>query len=108
MRGKILFAYLLFLLYANLTPQVPTVPISGGDKIAHFLEFLILGILGYDKTFLFALPIVLEYLQLFVPGRCFSYYDMVANLIGFGVGVIVWWWYESGKKGASLFHKGRN
>ncbi|KUK16625.1 VanZ family protein [Thermococcus sp. 101 C5] len=89
------YLYLIFLACANLSPKVPSAGIAGGDKIAHFLEFFALGLMG-EKTYM-VFPVVFESLQLFIPGRTFSFMDMAANLIGFGVGYLIWrWWNESG------------
>jgi VanZ family protein len=37
----------------------------------------------------FALAMVLEWLQSYVPGREYSIFDWVANLVGLGLGVVV-------------------
>ena len=99
MRQKFAYLYLLVLTYANLSPKVPSSGIVGGDKIIHFLEFFILGILSINKAFL-VFPVIFELLQLFVPGRSFSFLDMGVNLIGFTTGYFVWrWWNESSDRG---------
>ncbi|ACJ16925.1 Hypothetical protein TON_1435 [Thermococcus onnurineus NA1] len=95
MRRKLLAFYILLLIFLNLTPRIPSAPVENGDKLAHFAEFLILGFLGWPLwRYLTPLPFLLEFLQLFVPGRTFSPYDMAANLIGFALGVLFGWWYE--------------
>ncbi|RLF77579.1 VanZ family protein [Thermococci archaeon] len=89
------YLYLIFLTYANLSPKVPSTGIEGGDKIAHFLEFFILGLISGNKLYI-VFPVTLEYLQVFIPGRSFSFMDMAANLIGFGIGYLVWRWWNEG------------
>ncbi|WP_232473559.1 VanZ family protein [Thermococcus profundus] len=94
--------YLLFLFLANLSPRVPQSPLDNGDKIAHFSMFLLLGLIGYARwPYLLPLPF-LEFLQRFIPGRTFSLLDLSANLIGFVVGVLLGWWYESSHRGTPL------
>jgi len=97
LKERALFLYILFLFYLNLTPVIPSTPMSNGDKIAHFAEFYILSFLGKEKVkYLVILPILLEFLQLFIPGRNFSIFDMLANLIGFSAGILVWRWLYEG------------
>lgn len=109
MRRRLLFLYVLLLLFLNLTPRVPSSPVTNGDKLVHLLEFSALGILGWCWwAYLLPLPFLLEFLQLFVPGRTFSFADMAANLIGFTLGLIAGWWYEGRDEGAPLFHEGRD
>lgn len=97
LKERALFLYILFLFYLNLTPVIPSTPVSNGDKIAHFTQFYILSFLGREKAeYLVILPILLELLQIFIPGRDFSVFDMLANLIGFSVGILVWRWFYEG------------
>ncbi|WP_258083677.1 VanZ family protein [Thermococcus thermotolerans] len=107
MRRGFLLLYILLLLFLNLTPRVPSSPVANGDKLVHLVEFVALGFFGWRLwAYLLPLPFLLEFLQLFVPGRTFSPADMAANLIGFALGVLFGWWYEGSHEGASLFHKG--
>jgi glycopeptide antibiotics resistance protein len=78
----------------NALPKVPLFP--NADKLVHlslFAGFAFVWmrtkvILLNQKYHLiplgisFILPILLEYMQLFVPNRTFDYLDMVANLAG--------------------------
>jgi len=105
----LLLVYLVFLLLLNLSPRVPTAPVENSDKLAHFAMFLLLGLLGSARwPYLLPVPFLTEPLQLFVPGRTFSFADMGANLIGFILGLIAGWWYEGRNEGAPLFHEGRD
>lgn len=71
------------------------------DKLAHFSEYAILCILwhrlrreqkkSYRASLLLAtifsliIPVIDEWHQLFIPGRSFSYYDMLADFTGFWI-----------------------
>lgn len=92
------YLYLIFLTYANLSPKVPSTGIEGGDKIAHFLEFFSLGLISGNKLYI-VFPVIFESLQVSIPGRSFSFMDMATNLIGFGVGYLVWRWWNEGSNG---------
>jgi VanZ family protein len=99
-------AYLLFLLLLNLSPRVPQSPVDNGDKVAHFLMFLLLGLSGYSRwLYLLPLPFV-EFLQRFIPGRTFSLLDFAANLIGFTFGVSLGWWHEGSYRRTALLDEG--
>ncbi|MEJ6776389.1 MAG: VanZ family protein [Crocinitomicaceae bacterium] len=75
--------------------------IVGNDKISHFIAYSILmfnaGLVFFKpkKTFLIAILLCLTYgglievAQHFVPGRSMSRYDMVANALGIGIGVVL-------------------
>lgn len=86
---RLLLPYMILLFLLNLSPVVPASPVSHGDKVVHFVEFLLLGVLG-RRAWLLVFPILLETLQIAVPGRTFSPHDMAANLIGFAVGYVIW------------------
>ena len=106
---RLLLPYIFLLLLLNLMPVTPSSPVEGGDKVAHLLEFLLLGFLGWNAwPYLLPLPVLLEFLQLFVPGRTFSPWDMAANLIGFSAGVLLGWWYEGRYQGAEVLNGGRD
>ena len=76
--------------------------VAKNDKIIHFVQFLVLAILllkvlevyGYTRVYLdglmigLAIMILSESLQLLVPHRTFSVYDMIANFSGFLVGML--------------------
>ena len=99
---KAVLLYLLLLVILNLFPKVPSFPVSGGDKVVHLLEFLVLGFFASEKwPYFLVFPVVLEALQAVVPGRTFSLADMAANLMGFGAGVL-WGWYYGLRKGADV------
>ncbi|MCP4578138.1 MAG: hypothetical protein GY846_17845 [Deltaproteobacteria bacterium] len=99
-------------IYQSLSPRME-IPydFKDADKIVHFLAYLWLAALPFfvfqvPKTALAgALCMVpmgagLEFAQHYVPGRCFSVADMVANCLGVMMGV---WLARSAKH----FHFGR-
>ncbi|NJE60633.1 VanZ family protein [Thermococcus sp. 21S7] len=107
MRRRLLLLYVLLLLFLNLTPRVPSSPVANGDKLAHLVEFAALGFLGWRLwPYLLPLPFLMEFLQLFVPGRTFSFADMAANLIGFTLGLIAGWLYEGSHEGTEVSNEG--
>jgi VanZ family protein len=79
---------------------LPNVTIGDHDKEAHWLAYLVLtalvtlshprlrtALLGI--TLVFALGSLLEYLQLYIPGRNFGYDDLSANYLGVISGAIL-------------------
>jgi VanZ family protein len=99
----------LIILIVTLIPgeAVPEVGIFGIDKVVHFALFgmvMLLSSIGLKKwnditssstkpfllTALYSigLGILIEILQLFVPGRSFSFADMIANSVGVGLGYL--------------------
>lgn len=75
--------------------------VVGNDKTSHFTAYSILmfnaGLVFFKpkKTFLIAIILCLIYgglievAQHFIPGRSMSRYDMVANALGVGTGVVL-------------------
>ena len=99
-------------IYLSLSPRLE-IPYDfiNADKIVHLLSYLWLAALPFfafqvPKTALAgALCMVplgagLEFVQHYVPGRCFSVADMVANCLGVMMGI---WLARSAKR----FHFGR-
>ena len=89
--------YVILMIIGGALPFIGKSPqVMNNDKLLHFGEFFILGILlvktvelykiknYYILTFLIAFLIVWvsEYVQLFVPSRSFSYKDMIADALG--------------------------
>ncbi|ASJ13251.1 VanZ family protein [Thermococcus thioreducens] len=108
MKRGLLVVYTILLIFLNITPSVPSSPVQNGDKLVHFFEFALLGLLGRSLwVYLLPLPVLLEFFQLFVPGRTFSFADMGANLIGFALGVLIGWLHEGSHKGAQVSDPGR-
>ncbi|MBL1279989.1 MAG: VanZ family protein [Fluviicola sp.] len=94
-----LILILLGILYLSLTPTETLV--VGNDKISHFIAYSVLmlnvGLLTYSsrKKFIFGIllsilfGVMIEVAQHFVPGRFMSFYDVLANAAGVGIGVVL-------------------
>ena len=102
--------WLLAILVATLTPgeQLPETPdVIGFDKLVHFSLFFMLTFLWYRAgvknrkeklnkrnfitnylVFGIGIAILVEYLQQFIPGRSFDWWDMVANIAGGAIGTV--------------------
>ncbi len=74
-------------------PQLPS--FLGWDKAQHLLAYALL-MWWFRQAFadgtrwvlgLLALGVVLEFVQALTPARTFDYADMVANLLGVGIGI---------------------
>jgi VanZ family protein len=86
--------------------ELPNVPVVGIDKLVHVFIFALMMTLtafGLHKSSLrqslknralisfaysFIFGIIIELIQPFVPGRSFSYFDIVANMIGVAIGYL--------------------
>jgi VanZ family protein len=95
--------YSTALLSASLLPgkSVPTVVLLGWDKLAHAVAFFGLGlvtasivikqprwpwiVMGYGLI----AAVLSEVLQLFVPGRSCSIWDVVADMLGITASIVV-------------------
>jgi VanZ family protein len=106
-----LFAILwaLFILILTLSPgsAVPEVRIVGIDKAVHFFLFGVLMLLTLweflknkkqevpDNLFPLSFSlcigygIMIEFIQIYIPGRSFSVYDMMANTLGVLMGFLI-------------------
>jgi len=104
---SVLWSIFIFVLSLLPGEELPAVDIFQIDKLVHFFFFSVLMILtsyGIYKTSYFpkdsrhpavigcayslTLGILIEIGQLYVPGRSFSYADMLANSIGAGIGYL--------------------
>jgi VanZ family protein len=93
------FICLIAIEYLATTTQEIQVVVNSWDKANHFIAFMMLYILlslGYKHidlffkvTILFLFAIEIEVVQYFIPGREFSLLDIVADMIGVGIGYIV-------------------
>ena len=107
----ILIIYLI-LMFIGAIITVPSdfKMVSNNDKLFHFFEFFVLAIIlfktlqAYKFKRLYLLGIFLgfvfmflsELIQGFTPSRSLSYYDFLADAIGFiiGIGVFRWIFYK--------------
>ena len=97
-----LFGYMFLILIISLIPgkSLVSIEILSQDKILHFIEYLILGILGFkafsnEKKSVFlviffgtSFGCLNEVIQIIIPGRTPSLYDSLANLLGVSYGTI--------------------
>jgi VanZ family protein len=97
----ILWAFIIFILTIAPSNQIPEPPDWGFsiDKVVHFLIFMVLNLLLLftrhvkDRTWnqqqliqiiilLSTYGFILELLQILVPARNFSWFDLAANVMG--------------------------
>ena len=110
-RRLLFLVYLFLIIFLSLSSpsQFPKIILfSGADKIIHLLMYAGLGwmlmwafykghLSKLIRVFLFlSIPvwgILMEIMQLFMhQGRSFSWYDILANLVGAIIGVLVYRW----------------
>ncbi len=89
----LLGAYLFAILAVSSIPgpDLPRIVILAPNELMHIIEYGILGFLAY-KSFdkfsrsllagLFLFACIDEIWQLFTPGRCTSFFDVVIDMIG--------------------------
>jgi len=93
--------YVLIITYFSLTTIEHTISKSVWDKASHFIAYLILVILirmvhvrfNYLTCVItcFSYSFIIECIQYFIPDRNFSILDMLANLLGTVLGVIIYY-----------------
>ena len=102
----VLLIYLIILLIGAffINPVGESSP-KGSDKVLHFVGFLILEVLllltfinyklnnKYLATFLVAIGIglLIEFVQLYIPGRQFSLLDLAADAGGIALAMVLTW-----------------
>ena len=104
MRRLIISFYILYVLiitYLSLTPIEHKGPVVIWDKVAHFTAYLLLAMFvkkvhirfSYFSCLLicFSYSFVIECIQYFIPNRQFDVLDMLANLLGAVLGVILYY-----------------
>ncbi len=77
------------------------------DKIGHFIAYSILSlntylVFGFNPikrglfflSVLMGMGIILEILQKLIPGRECSFFDIIANSVGIGLGIALYFWYK--------------
>ena len=96
--GFLLITFLIIFSLIKIPPPPPAIHFL--DKIEHIIAYAVLALwFGYlyahrwpYKYFLvsfFILGVILEYLQKFIPYRVCSWQDILANVIGLLVGVLL-------------------
>ena len=99
-----------YFLYGNLGTQPDFIPNPLGTSINHTLAFFYLSILGlishlekknFNKTILFLinLSLLLEISHLAIPNRSFQYLDLLANLLGTILAIVIIFFYKRFKNG---------
>lgn len=107
------FIYLIAVILLSLLPLSGIDAPDNSDKIAHFTAYSGLGAFAYfiarsfkTRLFLFVFVIVLgvllEGLQMAIPGRGFSYFDIVANAAGAIFGFGMSWMFRTSKETPSF------
>jgi VanZ family protein len=104
----LIWTVVIFLLSSIPGDEIPKIEIPGLDKLVHFLEFLILGILlvraffnssnnmGLVKIMVFtlvaasSLAFIDEWHQHFIAGRTPDILDFMVDLIGSNVGMVIY------------------
>lgn len=103
------FIYLVAIIIVSLIPFTGTESVGHSDKIAHFIVYALLGILGYyisgsfkQRIYFFlsiiSLGVVLELVQFLIPTREFSYLDIAANFTGTVFGFLVSWMIRTSRE----------
>ena len=89
---------IILVVFLSLLPKLE-IPLEfrESDKVAHFLAYLWLGALPFfafsppaalrRALLMVPLGISLEFAQMMVPGRFFSFGDMLANVAGIALGI---------------------
>lgn len=104
------FTLLVIFTYLGLAGSTPAFTREVNDLILHFAGYVVLftsGMIAYRNhrltvfLFLFLYSVFIEVLQYFIPYRTFSVQDILANLSGLIIGVILWTaiMKPAGKKG---------
>ena len=99
-----------YFLYRDFGQQPDIIPNPMGTSINHALAFFylsILSLLNYlnEKSFkkilimLIALSVFLELSHLFIPNRSFQALDLIANLLGTSLAIVVIFLYKRFKYG---------
>ncbi len=104
MRKFIICYYVLYVLvitYFSLTPEENIISENIWDKALHFFTYLFLVILVINVHIRFSYlrcvliccnySFILECFQYYIPNRQFDFLDMLANLLGTVLGVIIYY-----------------
>ena len=93
--------YIFIITYFSLTPLEHKMPVNVWDKAAHFISYLFLAMFvrrvhirfSYLTCVItcFSYSFVIECIQYFFPNRQFELLDMLANLLGAILGVVIYY-----------------
>jgi len=101
MKNIILYLYVVIIFLLSSTPPsiAESIQINGLDKIIHFIEYFILGIILMNTKHIFVkqyyyliifIPIIDEYIIQNYVGRNVDLFDFIANILGLIFGVKLW------------------
>ena len=93
-----------YFFYGDLSRQPDVIPNPLGTSINHLLAFFYLSIIGLISSkrnifFLIFLAIFSELLHLFIPERSFQYLDLLSNLLGTFIAIVIIFFYRRKKYG---------
>ena len=92
-------SYILAILPQEIAPEIGNL----SDKTLHFLAFSVLSLLlnlsyrmAWWKSVLYLLfyACFIEFSQYFTPNRCAEWLDILADIIGIGIGLLLYWGYK--------------
>jgi VanZ family protein len=92
--------YIFIITYFSLTPLEHKIPVNVWDKASHFTAYLFLVMFvrrvhikfSYITCVItcFSYSFVIECIQYYIPNRQFELLDMLANLLGAILGVVIY------------------
>lgn len=104
-------AYWVLLSVLLLTPDplgmlgIPRPPGPPGGRIFHFLLFTLLALAVHASRWrirprllaglLVGYALATETLQAFIPNRKVELLDLIENLLGVGMGTVIWWFVQA-------------
>ena len=99
-----------YFFYGDFTRQPNMIPNPLGTSINHalaFFYFSILGLIAFVETtkfkqtliFIIGLAIILELFHLIIPNRSFQFIDLLSNLLGTFLAIVIVFFYRRYKNG---------
>ena len=99
-----------YFFYGDFTRQPNMIPNPLGTSINHVLAFFyfsILGLIAFIETtkfkqtliFIIGLAIILELFHLIIPNRSFQFIDLLSNLLGTFLAIVIVFFYRRYKNG---------
>ena len=98
--------YVIFIAILSLTPaDSRSLPVDHVDKVGHFLAYTLMAILALVSfksgngrimavSLTFIIAFLLEWGQIFVPGRVASLTDGITNILGLVTGILLFWFHK--------------
>ena len=97
--SALIASYILAVIPQDLAPSIGDL----SDKTLHFIAFSVLSLLlnlsyqiTWRKSVLYLLfyASFIEFSQYFIPNRCAEWLDILADSIGIGIGLLLYWAYK--------------